>query len=165
MQDLEEDLPKMKIEVAAAKADIDGLKCSGKKVQDSTKDIQNNAAASVFEEMRERENRRLNIVIHNLSEPPVSLTTGKERIANDKEKIHSLCNQIGVDVDAASDIRFVKRLGQRPENPAAPRPLLLGIKNVKIQEKILECAPKLADQEEPWASVNIVQDLTKMQRG
>ena len=164
VQDIEVNLPEIKTEISTAKSEIDNLKKSVKKFQDSSVEIQNNTAASVFEELRERESRRMNIVIHNIAEPESTLTTGKERIASDKEKLHSLCEQIGVIVDTESDVRFVKRLGEQNKNSNVPRPMLLGLKEDATRMKILECAHKLAEKDEPWASVNIVQDLTKMQR-
>ena len=38
--------------------------------------VQKNATTAVFSEMRERETRRNNVVIHGLTEPPASIENG-----------------------------------------------------------------------------------------
>lgn len=126
--------------------------------------IQENAAAAVFSEMRERDNRRSNLVVHGLSEPEATVTNTDERKEVDMEKFQVLCDKIECGVKVRESVRFAKRLGARPAQADQPRPLLLGLKEDGSRQKVLDNARKLADMEETWPDVSIVLDLTLMQR-
>ena len=75
----------------------------------------------------------------------------------------TLCDKIEVELEI-SDIKFASRLGE--QSPDSSRPLLIGFKDLKVKNDILNNAHKLSnsDDNDPWASVNVIQDLTKQQR-
>ena len=161
---LEEKLPTVEKTVTAAQTEIAQVKLSVNQLKDSAGDIQKSTTMAVFNEIRERESRQTNLVIHNLPEPEQTVKDAKERIAKDMEKLQELCGVIEANVDAPTVFRFAKRLGERSKTGDHCRPLLLGFKSVEGHDKVLQNAPKLAEMDEPWSSVNIVQDITAMQR-
>ena len=59
-------------------------------------------------------------------------------------------------------VKFSRRLGEKKINE--PRPLQLGFKDKDVRSKVLENAKKLKDEVEQFKKINIVIDLTKMQR-
>ena len=164
VQQIEEKLPKVETEIEKVTAEISQLKNDLNKVSTNAGTIQENATTSVFEELKERENRKCNVVIHNLAEPADTIRIGKERNSEDKKKIQELCEKIESALDVTTSVRFAKRLGERKDDNPDPRPLLVGFKEPTDCVKLLDCSPKLADMEDPWLSINIVADLTKIQR-
>ena len=119
----------------------------------------------MFSELNNRNQRRLNIIVHGLVEPDASVKDLNTRITTDKEKIQQLMTQIEVDLQVNDVVKFAKRLGAKSEQADRARPLLLGFKSIDHKERMLDNASKLHDMPEPWKSVSIVQDLTTMQRG
>ena len=148
--------------VAGVEKEVAELKNRVESLGSNTGQVQENAAAAVFSEMNERENRRDNIVVHELSEPADIVTDGAERATVDLEKFQELLDLIEVDVRVDQAVRFCKRLGEK--KPEKPRPLLLGFKDPVAKERVLANTRKLAQAEEPWAAVSVVQDLTRLQR-
>ena len=169
MQVLEEDkVPAMAKDIEVAKQDIAKLKETTQNLATSSKELEgashSNITASVLEEMKERESRRNNLIIHNLGEPDVDIIDSKERVERDLEKLQELFNMIEVDIVAKDRARFAKRLDPRNDENETPRPLLIGLKTLDNCISILDKSPDLADKSEPWCSINIVRDLTKAQR-
>ena len=119
----------------------------------------------MFSELNNRNQRRLNIIVHGLVEPDASVKDLNTRITKDKEKIQQLMSQIEVDLQVNDVVKFAKRLGAKSEQADRARPLLLGLKSIDHKERMLDNASKLNDMPEPWKSISIVQDLTTMQRG
>ena len=169
VHDLEtERIPGIEEDIATMKGDIQGLQSATKKLSDSNREnqgaTQESVTAAVLEEMKERESRKNNLIIHNLEEPGAEFVDSKERVAKDIENFQMLVNEIDVELDVNEAHRFAKRLGPRQEGATSPRPLLIGFKSVDYCRSILEKSPSLAQKEEPLSNVNIIQDLTKAQR-
>ena len=162
-----ERIPVMEKNIGGMHEEIDQLKRSTDDLKDASKEgnaSQSSITAAVLEEMRERESRRCNLIVHNLDEPGSEISDSKERIGKDIEKLQELLNQVEADVNVSDCQRFVKRLGPRSDAGESPRPLLIGFKEKHSCDLILERSSKLADKEEPWSSINIIRDLTKSQR-
>ena len=152
------------VDIAVIKTDIKQVQEDVKKQKCDEVAIQENAATSVFSELNNRNQRRLNIIVHGLVEPDASVKDLNTRITKDKEKIQQLMSQIEVDLQVNDVVKFAKRLGAKSEQADRARPLLLGLKSIDHKERMLDNASKLNDMPEPWKSVSIVQDLTTMQR-
>ena len=120
------------------------------------------ATATVFAEMKERENKKESIVVHNLPEPDENIKDGKRRQAADKEKFQEVIDVIGANVNVGESVKFCRRLGEKKDGK--PRPLQLGFKNRDAKDKIMENTKKLADMDAEWKAISVVHDLTKMQR-
>ena len=91
------------------------------------------------------------------------MTDNQARVSQDRDKLVELGNVIGSRTELEG-IRFAKRLGEKWNN-VDPRLLLVGFKdnNFNARLSILDNARKLADDED-WKNVNVVLDLTPMQR-
>ena len=110
------------------------------------------------EELRERENRKLNLIMHGVPELGANITSNKDRMEKDKVE----CERIFIAMGArtrAQDLRFCRRIGERGENP---RPIVFGVDWETVKKHLLEKARELRHTN--YDSVTIVPDLTKSQR-
>ena len=123
-----------------------------------TEGIQERIELVIDEEMREREARKLNLVIHGLPEPDDRIKEPKERIEQDKIE----CEKIFIAMKARTRyeaVRFCRRIGERGEDP---RPLVIGVYNEDEKRHLLEKARELLYTH--FENVTIVPDMTKSQR-
>ena len=160
---IEEKVAASDVRVAGMEEDVAVLKTKVGSLNDNTGQVQENAAAAVFAEMNERERRRRNVVVHGLAEPAATVKDGKAREEADLVKFQELVDLIEVNIQVKDVRQFTKRLGEKKAGQE-PRPLLLGFKDQAMKENILANTRKLAEAVDPWNKVNVVQDLTKMQR-
>ena len=121
------------------------------------KEKNNNDA--VYKEMRDRENRRENLVIHQIPEAPISLKGG-ERKEFDASRAMELFEFIGCAV-RREDIKFIYRPGETTE-PNRPRPVILSLQDEAMKKHILSNTRKLAGSK--FDKVSIIPDLTPQQR-
>jgi Zn-finger protein len=128
------------------------------KLSRKVNEMEKNLGEGIYEEIRERDMRRLNIVLHDVKEPARSITDSWERIEADKLECMNIFKAAGSDV-RMRDIKFCRRIGARGEEP---RPLLVGMKTEDDKRNLLECARKL--QNTDYKNVHIGPDLTKKQR-
>jgi hypothetical protein len=149
----------------------DKVKDMGEKLDNSKEtdgkmraEVQENAEIAVFSEMRDRENRRNNIVVHGLTEPDAKIKDKTNRIAKDMEKIQDLFSKLEVTIEADDVVKYARRLGERPVGDAGPRPLLIGFKSLDSKQTILDNTRKLSEKEDVWSNVSVISDLTKRQR-
>ena len=162
-----ETVPNIVDDVAGLREDLTNLKKVFDEKEPNVVDenkCQSTITAAVLEEMRERESRRCNLIIHNLTEPSADVTESKERMEKDIEKLRELIGLIEVQVDLNDAVRFAKRLGPRNDDDETPRPLLVGLKEKQHCDSVLDKSHKLSEMEDPWSSVHIIRDLTKTQR-
>ena len=123
-----------------------------------TEGIQERIELVIDEEMREREARKLNLVIHGLPEPDDRIKEPKERIEQDKIE----CEKLFIAMKARTRyeaVRFCRRIGERGEDP---RPLVIGVYNEDEKRHLLEKARELLYTH--FENVTIVPDMTKSQR-
>ena len=152
VSDGEKDREVIKEQVKGVTTDVNNLK-------DSLKASNKEAQRSVLAEIRDRESRKTNIVIHQLQEPDTAVTEGEKRKEMDQEELAKVFTAIESQTKAG-DIKFFTRLGEKGVNP---RPLLIGFYNVDSKLKVLKAAKKLADLPR-YEDLRIVPDLTKEQR-
>ena len=110
------------------------------------------------EELREREARRLNLVLHGVPEPGPNIKEMRERMEMDREE----CEHIFVRMGARTrkhQIRFCRRVGEWGQNP---RPLVIGLYSEENRRHILEYSRYL--QNTRYEAVSVVPDLTQSQR-
>ena len=129
VQGLETLVPSIQSDLVTVKEEVATLKKVTTEISEensSKSDVnQEKVTATVLEEMRERESRKCNLIIHNLAEPDNNVTDTKERIEKDKSKVQQLCKVIGVEVDVLEGARFAKQLGASDDSTNSPRPLLI----------------------------------------
>ena len=143
---------------------VEVLEKEMKELQKIVNDIQvlpreNGDNEVIFEELRERENRKDNLMIYDIPEPQAN--TGDQRAEIDRKRFTEVLDSLNIKI-SKEDIRFMTRLG-RYDN-SRTRPALIGIQNPGLKEKILLKAPLLNTMREPYCRVKIVKDLTRKQR-
>ena len=129
-----------------------------KKVEELSRDSTNNEA--VFEELRERQKRSKNLVVHQISEPPPSMSRGVDRMNHDMTKIIEVFEHLRCPT-RKEDIKFLYRPGERTEG-GRPRPIILSLKDLGAREYILSNSRMLSGTD--FNHVSIVPDLTHQQR-
>jgi hypothetical protein len=113
---------------------------------------------AVFAELREREERKHNIVVYGLQEGGEGMK-GLERKKFDIDKMCKVAKEVGVSVKTG-DIKFAKRLGQYD---GEDRPLQVGLFNLTTKENLLKNGRQLKDSLE-YGDIYISPDITKQQR-
>ena len=152
VDDRDTEVDQVKSDVREIKDSISGLK--GQSVQAA-----NHSSEKVFSELRERENRKLNVIVHNLKES--SSRKKEDRIQEDKDLLSEVFSKMNIRVNE-NEVKFLSRVGRKPDDGC--RPLLIGLKDPKIKDMILDSSYKLSECDEPWSNVNVIPDLTKIQR-
>ena len=147
-------------EVKEVQEEVSAMKESIDKLNQNSSLAASNSSEAVFSELRERENRKQNLVIHNLEE---SGSRNKEdRIRDDKKLLHDVLRQMDVKANVDKEIKFITRIGRKPDEGS--RPLLIGFKDQRLRDDVLDCSYRLNDCGEPWCDVNVIPDLTNRQR-
>jgi phage shock protein A len=113
---------------------------------------------TVFEEMRERETRRMNVVFHKVGECENERASGFEKLEWDRMSCCNVFRELRLDMDNDS-IKFCRRLGERKEGP---RPMVVGFFLEADRSKLLRKAKDL--EKTKFKDINIGPDLTKRQR-
>ena len=123
-----------------------------------TEGLQERMKKVMDSELREREARRLNLVIHGLLEPEDSLKDPKERMERDKEE----CERLFIAMKARTRykaVRFCRHIGERGRDP---RPVVFGVHSEEEKRHLLEKAKELRSTR--YENVTIVPDMTKSRK-
>ena len=118
---------------------------------------------TVFAEMRERDEKKNNFLVHGVPEVVDDSLKGFEKKEIDLTWLHDIADTIGVGLDNDKDIKFVRRLGEKKDNVDVIRPMLVGCYEVETKNNMLKKCKELSKHEE-WAGVYLVTDLTLQQR-
>ncbi len=116
------------------------------------------ATSSMLEEMREREEKRNSIILHNVGE--TSSNTWEEEKAWDVKSFDNVMRAMQTNFTFESAAIFSRRLGKRTEG--RPRLLLVGLRSENVKNQILQCAKRLLGT--TLSSVSVAPDLTQRQR-
>jgi hypothetical protein len=111
------------------------------------------------EEMREREIRRKNVVMHRVGEAGEEVRTIEERRNWDLRSCDNIFRVLNLEMTSENAVRFCRRVG---EKGAGPRPLIVGLKREWQKEDLLEAAKNLRNTQ--FAETVIIPDLTQEQR-
>ena len=157
--------------VTSHDTEIETLKKEVAKLQQDAKDasakakpdaVKESVTGSVFKELRERDAKRHNIVVHGLPEAPRAVTDGKARRDADLTKLQDMITILKLELDTSRKVRSATRLGKKGNEA---RPLLISFRSSEDQANVLDNAKRLKDAtDEMWKGVRILQDLTKIQR-
>ncbi len=137
---------------------LDKLEALTKNLEQGLSNNKEEVTASILEEMRERDEKRGNIIIHNVGEPDRS--TWEEEKKWDEMSFNNIMEAMQLEFRFERVAVFSRRLGQRAEGRS--RPLLVGLHSEEDKNRILQCAKKLAKTH--LSSVSIAPDLTRKQR-
>jgi hypothetical protein len=112
------------------KQEIEQLKEELRRVRNAAEAEKEERSDALAEELREREMRRNNIIIHGLREPE-HLHQARDKMENDRQTCGEIFNIIGTRVRAA-DLRFCRRIGERGRDP---RPLVIGMRSEEEKKR------------------------------
>jgi hypothetical protein len=110
-------------------------------------------------EMRERDLRRKNVVMHRVGEAGEEVRTMEERRAWDMRSCDNIFKALNLNLTSERAVRFCRRVG---EKGAGPRPLVVGFRREEQKEDVLENAKQLRSTQ--FSEVVIIPDLTQEQR-
>jgi hypothetical protein len=101
-------------------AEIGEVRGDMRKLEEKLEEMEKKLEDRMCEEMREREIRRLNLVLHRVEEPSQRIRDGRERMEADKKACVKIFKAMKVP-SSSEDIRFCRRIGEKGDEP---RPLL-----------------------------------------
>jgi len=137
---------------------VEKLSREVQKNEEKVEDVVSRRERSMYEELRERELRRKNVVFHGIGELQKEKTTWEERVEWDKRSCLNVFKALDLDLTAEA-IKFTRRLGEKGQEP---RPLLAGFYTEIERAKLLKTSKNLENT--VFKDVNVVPDLTKKQR-
>ena len=111
------------------------------------------------EELREREARKLNVILHRVKEAGEDLRTGEERRNHDTEECGKIFRALHLEEEDESNIKHCRRIGEASQDPG---PLVVVLKSEETKRKLLESAKNLRGTD--YQEIGIVPDLTLQQR-
>jgi hypothetical protein len=145
MKELGKEMEKMK----------DGLKERDDKI-DQKLDRKEKA---IFDELRQRDSRRMNVIMHGVVETDKEDAAGSERREWDRAECLAILEALRMGMED-SDIKFSRRLGEA--SGRGPRPLCVGFFSDGERDKVLRRAREL--DKTKFKEVSICADLTWKQR-
>jgi hypothetical protein len=110
-------------------------------------------------EMRERDLKRKNVVMHRVGEAGEEVNTIEGRRAWDMRSCDNIFKALKLNLTSEKAVRFCRRVG---EKGAGPRPLVVGLRREEQKEELLENAKNLRNTQ--FSEVVIIPDLTQEQR-
>ena len=126
--------------------------------QDSPNTQMKKTLATVTAELRDREDRKKNLVLHNVPEPDTNVK--EERNKEDKEFFNNLCkNTLGVNLPQDSIVRTT-RFGEK--NKEKPRPLWISLRTEDLKKRVFSKLAKLHGTDYDYVSFG--HDMTKIER-
>ena len=179
MKDMEAKMTQMEMQLRTAELErkimaekIENMENKNRQVKENVRNLEGEVTSGMEKakeevkvelrgEMREREEKRNNIVIYGLKESTES--DGKKRKEADEEKVKTMATEI--DVEFKGEIRSSYRARPAAGKPAddRPCPLVVTIEDDETREGILANARRMAGKEE-WKRVFVAKDLTWQQR-
>lgn len=132
--------------VTTLSSDLESLKTQPKSDNDA-----------VFEEMRLRESKKLNVMIFGIDEPNPRLND-KAKKKVDEDVMLELFEELGSKLQMKDDIKFVARVGKA----ATTRPVVVGFRSQEARDKIMNSGWKLS-KSTVFKNVSISPDLTARQ--
>ena len=113
--------------------------------------------ATILAELDDREARKKNIVVYGIEE--ADMADGRLRLEHDKNELDRIFTAIDVNVSAAEDVEFCRRVG---EKGTQARPLVVGFFTEWSKSIVLKNSKHLANSD--LENISIVPDLTQQQR-
>ena len=110
-------------------------------------------------EIRERKQRKLNVLIHRVEEAGEDAKSIEERKDWDLDSCDNIFEALGMRTVSREAVKFCRRVGERGEEP---RPMLVGFHRKEDKNELMEKAKDLRKTE--FKEVTIVPDLTQQQR-
>ena len=139
---VEEQLKEKDADIGSVRKEIETVKSTVNSLNRKVEEGLGNQNSSVFKEIREHDNRKTNVVFHNIPEPKGR--TKEERIQEDNSLVEDLCRVINAPVTMQGDARFTTRLGKFSKEGC--HPVLVGFQDTAVKDRILDNARNLGRQ-------------------
>ena len=137
---------------------VDNIEKRQDKVEDLLERERERSRLERVEELRERELRKKNVIMHRIEEAGDWARTVEDRREWDLNSCDNVFKALKMDWGKES-VRFCRRVGERSDEP---RPMVVGLARENHKEDLLDKARDLRDT--AFSEVGIVPDLTKEQR-
>jgi len=137
---------------------VDKVETRQDKVEDMLAKERERARVERVVEMRERDLRKKNVLVHRMEEAGEWAKTANERRTWDMDSCGNMFKELRMDWNKEA-IRFCRRIGEKGEEP---RPMVVGLNREAQKEELLDRAKDL--QNTVFANIGIVPDLTQEQR-
>jgi hypothetical protein len=98
------------------------------------------------DELRERDVRKKNVVMHRVGEAGPEMKTVEERKAWDMKSCDNIFNALDMDMKSENVVRFVRRVGEKGDGP---RPLIVGLRREWQKEDLIDRAKHLKNTRFP----------------
>jgi hypothetical protein len=128
------------------------------KIEEKLKNRSSQDVDAVYEEFREREAKRLNVIMHGVLECDERENNGEKRIEWDMKGIEDIFKVLELNL-TREDVKFCRRVGEKSQ---APRAMIVGFHTEYARSILLRYTKHLAETE--YEDVSIMPDLTKRQR-
>ena len=138
--------------------EVDSINQELRKRDKKVEEIVGEKEKTMYEEFRERDMRKKNVILHGVGEIQKERPTWEERSDWDRRSCVNVFDAIELDITADA-IKFTKRIGERGEGP---RPLLAGFYTEMEKVAVLKNAKRLDNTQ--FKNVSIAPDLTRRQR-
>ena len=110
-------------------------------------------------EQKERESRKLNVIIHNITENP---TNDDEEKNDDKDYLRGLTTEL--ELPEGAGIAKTVRLGKLPTDQSKSRPLKVAFDSENSKKNFMSKLGKLAEAPEEFKKISVSHDMTKDDR-
>lgn len=154
----ETDLKETNTRVDMTEKKTDKISNKVEKIDEKIQQMAKEQEDDIFDEIRERDTRKMNLVFHGVGEHEDDRATGSARIEWDRKSCHNIFKALEVRMDE-DDIKFCRRVGERGNGP---RPLIVGFYSEQEKNSVARKAKRL--EETNYKEVSIVPDLTRRQR-
>ena len=159
---LEKDVKEVKTEVhtltqkqASTETDVVTLRNEIKEVKESVGNSSDSARDGLLSEMKDREERKLNVIVNGLKE---SSAVEKTQVQEEENALLSgLFQEMQMNVEPTENIKFKTRLGAK--QPNKQRPFLVKFRDQRTRDNVLQNAQRITSP-----GIRIRPDLTKLQR-
>ena len=161
LSDLEARMEENEEGTAKSQKEVETVREEVKKVEKAVDGLKEDVHAEMYKELREREAKRKNLIIHGLEEPGSSIVRNRDRMEDDL-KACTRVMRVACSGLEREDIKFCRRIGERKMDSTKPRPVVIGLKRESDREYILERTRKMKGTK--FEYISIVADQTKRQR-
>jgi hypothetical protein len=158
-QEVESRVVRSEAVVQEATKRVDNVEARQSKLEQEMERERERVRRERADEMREREIRRKNVVMHRVGEAGEDVKAVEERRAWDLQSCNNIFKALNLNMTCDKVVRFCRRVGEKGEGP---RPLIVGFRREEHKEDVLEKARDLRNT--PFADVMIIPDLTQEQR-
>ena len=165
MSGYENRIKEVETRMTAGEAEMSNMGKEVKKIGESLKERDDKidqklqkSEKGIYEELKQRDMRRANVIMHGVRETDKENATGGERRDWDRTECLAILEVLRMGLDDR-DIKFTRRLGDKPNGP---RPLCIGFYSDNDRDRLLRRARDL--EKTKFKDVSICADLTWKQR-